>query len=366
MVERHSRRDFIEKSSKAALGVGAIASGLGAEGCKSCEDKKEGEVDQQEFLQLAKKLQSLHENELDRAKNLEKYAEFDYQKVVPLLEKKLKSLNYIVLTLSTHRHTQDSLRKHAEEIKIMGNELRTLRDIIKELDEIKSGEVSDKPEVEAREEDPKISWESSRVKELGLDQEIEPVDPGEMLARYKGNKKGVGWETDFVFQNNRGDVVNIGMAKEKMYQGSTQENTKSLPAFKGDGVMIVTVGASWCMPCREELADLALLSKYMGDRENNLLFIMSEAGPGPDEHNTIIKNFQGSPDLLTRVRFYPDEGGTIKDEITELGLSKEGAVPVTVLLDKDGNIRHAVSGRKVEKDDIKKFRQYAAWLGRDG
>lgn len=37
-------------------------------------------------------------------------------------------------------------------------------------------------------------------------------------------------------------------------------------------------------------------------------------------------------------------------------------MPVTLLLDKDGNIRHAVGGRAVKKEDITKFRQYAAWL----
>ena len=210
------------------------------------------------------------------------------------------------------------------------------------------------------------SWQTKRERELGLNLEVEPVDPGEPLATFEGTGKGVGWNTNFYFKNQAGVAVEIAMSPERNYRGAVKEKERRLLSLQSEEPVILTIGASWCVPCREELTDLTLLAKSMekSGSGGKVMFMMSESGSSYDDskHKKIIKDFDGGSDLLNRVEFYPDDGQSWMSHVHELGSSKKEVVPVTMLLDEDGNIRQVVGGRAVNAEDIKKFRQHAAWL----
>jgi len=112
--EPESRRDFLKKSGDVVMGATAIAAGLGAEGCKSCEDGEK--VGQKEILEIAERVKSSCEFALIRAKSLEKQDKLPDKDLILQLERKVTELKQTVHTLSIP-HTDESLRDIAGELK---------------------------------------------------------------------------------------------------------------------------------------------------------------------------------------------------------------------------------------------------------
>ncbi|MFH2105200.1 MAG: hypothetical protein ABII72_03110 [Parcubacteria group bacterium] len=366
MGEPKSRRDFLQKSGDVVMGATVIAAGLGAEGCKSCEDGEK--VDQKEILQLAERVKSSCEFALIRAKSLEKQDKLPDENLIPQLEKKIDRLKRIIFTLSEVPHTDESIRDYGKELTEVANYLKLTFQRIKQYEAARSsakGVEDEEPESKSE------SWQVKRVRELGLDREVEPVDPGPPLASFMGTKESYGRNAhELMYKDAKGRTHEIRDATECYLSGMSDECQTGKLKMKNDGSTILSIGATWCKPCREEMADLALLARGMGGVEKGkVMLVMSGAGSlsnvsgMKEERQKMLRGYQGDRQLIDSIEFHADPISSWTEyALPGMELSRKGLVPVTMLLDKEGNIRHVVDGRAVNKEDITKFRQHAAWL----
>lgn len=104
-------------------------------------------------------------------------------------------------------------------------------------------------------------------------------------------------------------------------------------AFRGK-VAVVNLWAMWCAPCREEMPTLAALARRYSDREDMIVLPVNvDATPqAVNEAKTFIDAHRPLP-------FYSDTRFQLPFEFPG-----KGKMPQTVLLDRQGRIRAALSG----------------------
>ena len=118
-------------------------------------------------------------------------------------------------------------------------------------------------------------------------------------------------------------------------------NTISLSDLEGN-VVFLNFWATWCIPCKKEIP---LFNEAFETHKDRGLTII---GISIDRSEKIVKKF------LTKTEFvYPVAMGTQKF-LNKYGIAR--AVPVTVIIDKKGKLRHKVIG-ELDREKIEKYFQ---------
>lgn len=118
-------------------------------------------------------------------------------------------------------------------------------------------------------------------------------------------------------------------------------NTISLSEMEGE-VIFINFWATWCTPCKKEIPFFN--DAYQTHKESGLKII----GISIDRSEKIVKKF-----LAKREFVYPVAMGTQRF-LNDYGIAR--VVPVTVIIDKKGKLRHKVIG-DMEREEIEKFFQ---------
>lgn len=100
--------------------------------------------------------------------------------------------------------------------------------------------------------------------------------------------------------------------------------------------LVVTFWAAWCAPCRRELPELAAVVEQWNDQASSTDRAVLLAINGSDEVDS-LSMFLGDPQLRS-VRFAFDRTGATGERWNVV------ALPTTVLVDKNGRIRHIQEG----------------------
>jgi peroxiredoxin len=116
----------------------------------------------------------------------------------------------------------------------------------------------------------------------------------------------------------------------------TDGHERSLSRWRGK-VLVVNYWATWCKPCREEMPMFSMLHKRYALRGVQFVGI---AADDPDKVREFARQSPVSYPLLV--------GGERAIESTRDFGNTPLAVPFTVVLDPDGNVRAAVLGRVAE------------------
>ena len=110
-------------------------------------------------------------------------------------------------------------------------------------------------------------------------------------------------------------------------------------------VVLINFWATWCGPCRIELPHLAKLEKKFSSRED-FLFLSVSVGPA-ESADQLAALRQETLDFLAGIDLdiptYADPGNATIDRFYDLAFDVElpsgGAVPTTIVLDRQGIIR---------------------------
>lgn len=118
-------------------------------------------------------------------------------------------------------------------------------------------------------------------------------------------------------------------------------NTISLSEMEGE-VVFLNFWATWCTPCKKEIPFFN--EAFQTHKDSGLKII----GISIDRSEKIVKKFLAKRELV-----YPVAMGTQKF-LNDYGIAR--VVPVTVIIDKKGKLRHKVIG-DLEREEIEKFFQ---------
>ena len=113
----------------------------------------------------------------------------------------------------------------------------------------------------------------------------------------------------------------------------TQGQTHALTEWRGK-VLLVNFWATWCPPCVEEMPELVELQN---SSEVKNLQIVGIGVDSPSNIQQFTKKFQISYPILV--------AGMEGTEIARALGNQAGGLPVTVLLDSEGRVRHTYLGR---------------------
>jgi thiol-disulfide isomerase/thioredoxin len=124
----------------------------------------------------------------------------------------------------------------------------------------------------------------------------------------------------------------------------------------GAAVTLVSVWATWCLPCREEFPDLLRLQRTYADAGLRLVLVNADFGDARDEARAFLRQ-QG----VSFPSFYKagDDGAFID----ALGGGWSGALPATFLYDGTGALREAWESKSTYQALERKIRPYLAPAG---
>lgn len=106
-------------------------------------------------------------------------------------------------------------------------------------------------------------------------------------------------------------------------------------ACKGK-VSVVTFWATWCPACRDELGTLDALQREYAGREDVQFVAVNREGVPPREARAVAAAYAGERGLSLPVAV---DGGAMARTF------RVGPIPHTVVLDREGTIRHVHQGR---------------------
>ncbi|MEP6884608.1 MAG: TlpA disulfide reductase family protein [Gammaproteobacteria bacterium] len=121
---------------------------------------------------------------------------------------------------------------------------------------------------------------------------------------------------------------------ERLYESTLQGlngPTRKLSEFRGKP-LIINVWASWCGPCREEMASLERLAWH--DRDHRFAIIGISTDDGAEQAQTLLKNSNATISQFIDTALQME---------TMLGATR---LPLTVLVDADGRILKKIYGAR--------------------
>ncbi|MDR2837224.1 MAG: TlpA family protein disulfide reductase [Azonexus sp.] len=127
-----------------------------------------------------------------------------------------------------------------------------------------------------------------------------------------------------------------GRLTEATLYGLPGVANKKLSSYRGKP-LIINVWASWCSPCRQEMASLSRLAKRFHGKEFNVIGVSTD--DRIDDADYFVKRAKlGFPAYLDSRDFYNE------------GMVGAKSIPLTVLVSADGKVLKKVSGA-LEWDD---------------
>ena len=100
--------------------------------------------------------------------------------------------------------------------------------------------------------------------------------------------------------------------------------TKSLSDWRGK-VMLLNIWATWCVPCREEMATLDKLQAALGGKDFQVVAVNIDRG-GADKPKSFLAETGA-----THLSLYTDPSGKLFSELKAVGM------PTTLLIDRQGH-----------------------------
>lgn len=107
---------------------------------------------------------------------------------------------------------------------------------------------------------------------------------------------------------------------------------------EGDGVTVVNVWATWCMPCREEFPDLLRLERDYRDRGVRLMLVSADFA---DRRAEVVGFLAAQGVAFTS---YLKDGPDM-EFIDALSKDWSGSLPGTFIFDGDGVLRRSFEGK---------------------
>ena len=105
-------------------------------------------------------------------------------------------------------------------------------------------------------------------------------------------------------------------------------------------IVVLNFWATWCLPCRDEMPVFVEIQKQYADRDVQVIAVSTdEAATQPE-----IPRFRRKHHMR-----FPVWVGAGVEEMRRFGLA--GALPATVLIDRDGSVAEILQGA-VERDDL--------------
>lgn len=122
-----------------------------------------------------------------------------------------------------------------------------------------------------------------------------------------------------------------------LVDASAEEIVTKIRSFQGDKPVLVNLWATWCVPCIEEFPHIMEMKKKYGD-DFELIFVSGDFPEAKEEAKTFLK----SQDVNFTTYF---KVGNDNEFITTLSDTWSGALPFTVIYDKNGNISTEWEGK---------------------
>ena len=117
-------------------------------------------------------------------------------------------------------------------------------------------------------------------------------------------------------------------AGKLVFYNVSSQKVDSIQAYKGK-VIILNIWATWCGPCRKELPELNRLDSMFKNKPVKVIAISDE------DNNTIQAYLSKFPMQLTTGHYYPNPM-----------LDSLSTRPISILIDKQGNIQDVVAGAR--------------------
>ena len=113
-----------------------------------------------------------------------------------------------------------------------------------------------------------------------------------------------------------------------------------LQAVRAPGAQatLVNVWATWCIPCREEMPDLLRLRRAYADRGLRVVLVSGDFASDADQATAFLGEL--GVDFPTYIKT-----GSDMEFIDALDPQWSGALPVTLIYDSAGTLRHSLYGK---------------------
>lgn len=129
-----------------------------------------------------------------------------------------------------------------------------------------------------------------------------------------------------------------------------QGKEHTLAEFNGKP-MLINLWAIWCVPCRAEMPELAQLKRDMGEESFDVIAINVDKASSPKKIQKFLQEVHAD-----NLVYYRDSAMSILGDIRKQGLAL--GLPITLLIDKDGNLIASFNGAAPwANDDAKALMQ---------
>lgn len=126
-------------------------------------------------------------------------------------------------------------------------------------------------------------------------------------------------------------------SNQVLVDASAEEIVSKIKSYKGEKPVLVNLWATWCVPCIEEFPHIMEMKKRYGD-EFELIFVSGDFPEAKEEAKTFLRS--QDVDFTTYFKV-----GNDNEFITTLSDTWSGALPFTVIYDKNGNISTEWEGK---------------------
>lgn len=110
----------------------------------------------------------------------------------------------------------------------------------------------------------------------------------------------------------------------------------TLAEFSGK-TLLVNLWASWCVPCRSEMPELANLKRSLGNDAFDVMAINIDKTATDEKVKDFLKSIKAD-----NIVFYRDQSMDIFNEVRKQGLAM--GLPITMLIDKNGCLLASYNG----------------------